>query len=248
MGYGQQPVVRELRVVLPRLPAEISPLRVLHFADPHLRGAPRENALLLGALLAKPADLIACTGDLFYSRTTPAAVALAFLKRLRRESSPRFGLHLVCGNNDDPKAMGVLAENGFSVLINRSLPMPGAAAPWCLAGVDDPFTRRSNLAMTLNGVPDDAFKILLSHSPDVLYGAARFGVDLVLAGHTHGGQIRLPLIGALFTQSRISPQYAWGVHMLGKTVIHTTCGAGASFPPIRVNCPAEVVRLELVRG
>jgi hypothetical protein len=142
----------------------------------------------------------------------------------------------------------MLRRAHFSILTNAHKLIGDGLSSWYLVGVDDPRWHCDDLPAALAGVPDDAFKLLLAHSPDILPAAARHRVDLVLAGHTHGGQIRLPWLGPLVTRTRISRRYAWGLTTCGDTLCHTTSGAGCSFPPVRLDCPQEIVLLELVRG
>lgn len=248
LGFNQPIRLREFRVTLDRLPAAAEPLRVLLFSDIHLNGRPHHENMLLKLLRDTPADLVVFLGDALYDYDGNGAVALKFFTRLRRLIRPRFGLHLVRGNHDNRVAVRTLLDAGFSILLNSNIPMPGGSQPWYLVGVDDPRWKHDDLSAALSGVPHDAFKLLLAHSPDILPEADRFGIDLALAGHTHGGQIRLPWVGALVTRTKISQRYAWGLQTYGGTTIYTTCGAGSSFPPIRLNCPQEVVLLELVHG
>jgi len=86
--------------------------------------------------------------------------------------------------------------------------------------------------------------LLLSHAPDQLTWARRFDFDLMLAGHTHGGQIRLPLLGPIVSPSRLGTQYASGTFEREPTVLHVSRGT-SSFMPLRWNCPPELAVLEL---
>jgi predicted MPP superfamily phosphohydrolase len=90
-------------------------------------------------------------------------------------------------------------------------------------------------------------RILLSHSPDQLEWARRHDFDLVLAGHTHGGQIRFPLIGPIIAPSRFGGRYACGVFCEPPTLMHVSRGVSSMFP-VRLRCPPELAKLTLVRG
>lgn len=257
LGYNQKVTVKQVRLTLKRLPEVFSPLRILHFSDAHLLGEGPQQDHLLAVLSSHPADMIAFTGDVLHDHSRRGLVALEFFNRLSRLVQPRLGIHLVRGNHDNQEAVFMLLKAGYSLMLNRHRTMGDGSSSWHLIGVDDPRwspQRRPRrwqcheLGPTVSNLPPDTFKLVLSHSPDILPDAAAAGVDLVLAGHTHGGQIRFPLVGALVTRTNISQRYAWGLQSYNGTCCHTTSGAGCSFPPIRVNCPPEVVVLELVRG
>jgi len=248
LGFNQPIRVRRFAVPLAGLPEALSPFRVLHFSDTHLGGRPNQENRLLDVLSSVEADLLAFTGDALYSYETDGTVALRFFRRLAERVEPRFGLHLVRGNHDNRPAVARMRQAGFSVLVNESRLLQDGSPPVYLVGVDDPRWGFDDLQLALTRVPNDAFTMLLAHSPDVLPDAAKHGIDIALAGHTHGGQIRLPWVGALVTRTRIDQRYAWGLNRYGDTVSHTTCGTGCSFPPIRLLCPQEVVLLELTRA
>ncbi len=248
IGFNQGVRVREICVAMRRFPAGFSPLRILHVSDMHLNARKKQENRLLDLLSSTPADMIVCTGDTLYTYYTPARVGLAFFQRLAERVQPRLGMHVVRGNHDNPDFARLMMEAGFNVLLNRHVVLGEGEKRWYLVGVDDPRWHYDDLRLAAAGIPTDAFKMVLAHSPDILPIASSLGVDLVLAGHTHGGQVRLPFIGALVTRSHLARRYAWGLQTYHDTLCHTTCGAGSSFPPIRLSCPQEVVLLELVRG
>jgi len=124
-----------------------------------------------------------------------------------------------------------------------------------LAGVniDHGGNDRAVLSKLMQKAPPGAYSLLLYHSPDLIEAAAENGVNLYLAGHTHGGQIRLPFIGALITLSTYGRKYASGRHTLGPTTLYTSRGLGMEglhLPRARLLCPPEMVVIELgtVRG
>ena len=126
---------------------------------------------------------------------------------------------------------------GWEVLDVRGTPLAviGHEGPWFAAPTD------------LAGCPDDAFRLCLSHTPDNIAWARRLGIDLVLAGHVHGGQIRLPLLGSVFVPSRYSRQYDCGTFYRPPTVMHVSRGLAGQHP-LRFFCHPEVTRITLRRG
>ncbi|HKQ96336.1 MAG TPA: hypothetical protein VJV75_00530, partial [Candidatus Polarisedimenticolia bacterium] len=135
---------------------------------------------------------------------------------------------------------------GIAVLHNRSVSIaPDGASPLALAGIDDRHAGKPDLDAALGGVPPGAPVILLSHNPDVLFDAARHGVALVLSGHTHGGQVRIPGLPVLVRMSRY--RLDEGQYRTGSTVLVVSRGLGVTGLPIRLFCPPEAVLLTLRR-
>ncbi len=125
------------------------------------------------------------------------------------------------------------------------------AEPFCGPGPDpegwlDFALEREGISVAALGVPPQAFKVLLAHSPDMARPAADLGIDLVLAGHTHGGQVRLPLVGALYSQTFLGRRYAAGLFSFGTTKLYVNRGIGNAFVPFRFLCPPEVTVIHLL--
>ena len=149
------------------------------------------------------------------------------------------------GANDARRLRQVLAAAGVDVLTNEARPLYGGRLS--IAGVDDPATRRDDLGHTLANVPDAACCVLLAHGPDIVL---RAGADarrrgLILAGHTHGGQIRLPVVGALLTESAGPRRLAMGLHVVRGVPLVVWRGVGYSGLDLRIGCPPEVALLTL---
>jgi Predicted phosphohydrolases len=198
------------RLVAPRLPEALEGLRVLLLADPHIaRWGRREDLLMqhLGALPEAP-DLIIWGGDYIYQRDgMDDALRLAERVRALFPTVPAFG---VLGNAEHKLnrtrrarfAANLEGKAGIVLLNNRQAPLTLRDETITIAGVDDPYYGHDDLAEALAPVPPcRRFTLLLAHSPQIVARAARAGVDVMLSGHTHGGQIRLPLVGALKTQN-----------------------------------------------
>ena len=134
-----------------------------------------------------------------------------------------------------------LEEMGIRMLLNECERIERRGAHIYLAGIDDAhFYRADNIEKAASGIPTDAFSILLSHTPEIYRQAAHADFNLLLCGHTHGGQICLPG-GIPITLDSVLPRHmgagAWTYHdMLG----YTTAGAGSSIVPVRFNCPPEI--------
>ncbi|MDZ7413856.1 MAG: metallophosphoesterase [candidate division KSB1 bacterium] len=127
------------------------------------------------------------------------------------------------------------------------------AAPSCHSGPDpegwlDFALEREGIRAAAHGIPHEAFTLLLAHSPDMVRPAEDLGIDLVLAGHTHGGQVRLPLVGALYTQTLLGRRYAAGLFSFGTTKLYVNRGIGNAFVPFRFLCRPEITVIHLLPG
>jgi predicted MPP superfamily phosphohydrolase len=129
-------------------------------------------------------------------------------------------------------------------LRNRSVAFARAGVRLWFAGTDDVLEGHANLQLTLEGIPPEEPVILLAHEPDFAVHAARFPVDLQLSGHSHGGQIRLPLLGAPVLPP-LARRYPWGLHRIGGLTLYTNVGIGTIALPVRFLCPPEITLITL---
>ena len=240
-------------IVLPRLPRHLDGLRVLHLSDLHLHPG-SELALQVPALIADESYDLACyTGDFINIDADIPAVA-TLLARMPR-GAPAYA---VLGNhdyvpfgrdrgaNDVRRLRGVLTDAGLTVLTNEARQVHTERGNGLyVAGVDDPATRRDDLAGAMSGVPEDACALVLAHSPDVVLRMGARRPDLILAGHTHGGQIRLPRVGALLTLSALPKPLAMGLGAYAGVPLFVSRGIGYSTLNLRVGTPSEVALLTL---
>lgn len=243
--------VTEWHVPLPRLPAALNGLRLAHLSDIHLcQSLPYDylaSAVELSGQLGATAVLL--TGDIL---SAPPGLLEQFAEVFSRPKAPR-GKYAVLGNHDfyhhrTESVCDFLAETGWQVLRNQSLPLPGTEEQVWLVGVDDPVTSRDDLPAALEGVPEPVVRVVLTHTPDLIEPAAAAGVDLMLAGHTHGGQVVLPFLGPPVVPSMYGSKYAWGLFDHGGTRMVVSRGVGMIPPRVRFNCPPEIGLLTLYRG
>ncbi len=256
---------------LPVLAEGSRPLRVLHVSDLHLTPRQHSKQRWVAELAALEPDLVVNTGDnLAHPRSVPAAVA-ALGPLLERPGLFVFGSNDYFGPTFKNPARylvrskrrtqgeplpwrdlrAALLERGWADLTHARLNLDVAGVTVAAAGVDDPhlrLDRYDRIAGRPASEPD--LRLGLTHSPEprVLDGFAADGYDLVLAGHTHGGQLRVPGVGALVTncgvdRSRARGTSRWGAH----TWLHVSAGLGTSpFAPVRFACPPEASLLTLV--
>lgn len=246
------PVVREAEVALPGWPAGTPPLRAVLISDLHVAGPdmpPERLARIVARIAALRPDLVLIAGDLISDKRTATRrytlrEAVAPLAALR----PRLGTFAVLGNHDhwrdSRQAHFELTRIGVHVLDNEAV----SVGPLALGGLDDAYTGRADPQRTLaamRAIP--GARLLLSHSPDP-FATLPPEVGLMLAGHTHCGQIRLPLIGAVSTMSDYGERYACGViREEGKTLI-VSAGLGTSILPLRLGAPPDLWLVTLGPG
>ncbi len=250
-----------LELFAPRLPVEFDGYTIVQVSDLHMRQMGRREKLLEALLRGlPPADLVAVTGDLVH---TPAGT-LPFLE-MAKAFNAKDGVFAVWGNSEHkngvrPYALArTLGENGITPLMNAHVVIARRGAQIVLAGVDDPVNDKDDIAGALRGASPDLFTLLLMHSPDPIAEAVLRGVDVVLSGHTHGGQVRLPWYGALYTHSLLGRRMSDGYYSRGRlrravgirpgrTQLYVTRGIGISGLALRFLTRPELTILTLRRG
>lgn len=232
--------VTSREVYLKRLPSEFDGFRILHLSDLHLDLDRSFTATLCKSLQDCNYDICVITGDFRNYTVGDPGPALAELKLVMEVlPQPVYG---VLGNHDSIESVPELEELGVRMLLNEHTLIVRENAILCLAGVDDPNIYQTHrLDRALKGVPKGTAIVLLSHSPQIHLEAAGAGVDLVLAGHLHGGQICLPG-GHILLRNDMSPRKLWrGSWKEGNTLGYTSRGTGACGVPLRFFSPPEAV-------
>jgi uncharacterized protein len=234
------------RIWLSDLAEEFRGFRILQLSDiHHSLFVPLDQVAAVVELSNKlKPDLVALTGDFVsYSRSSIEPVA-EILGGLRARS----GVVAVLGNHDfrvgADAVERALRRQRIQVLRNRHRLLNRSGAKLYLAGVDD-YGYGANLGQAMRGIPEGAATILLAHNPRLVTAAACRGIGLVLSGHTHGGQVNLPLLGTVYGRSPEQMRFKIGWDRLGATQIYVSRGIGTIVLPLRWRCPAEVPLLEL---
>ncbi|MDW8366078.1 MAG: metallophosphoesterase [Abditibacteriales bacterium] len=240
--------VTRLEVYLKRLPPAFDGFKILHLTDLHTQRWGWRERFVTDWVARQSADIVAVTGDVMVYPFQGADVT-----RLMVSLNHRLPVWFVLGNHDvreNPHLPDLLQEwraQGIRILRNSHERLERNGAAIYLIGVDDPHLWMDDLKKALRGVPADACKILLAHSADIWEEAVRSGVDLILSGHTHGGQVRLPLLGALIANTRKIPRaYAAGLFDLtDHTQLFVNRGLGHSTLPLRFLCRPQVAIVTL---
>jgi len=236
--------LEKIDINLKRLPKKLNNFRVVHLSDIHHSPFTSLEHIARAVKISnrlKP-DMVVLTGDYVSHETEYIAPAAAVLGELKSE----FGTFACLGNHDhwtdaDSVTRHLRLEK-INVLINQGFRFEARGVSFWLAGVDDHMVGKTDLPGALHGSFPDEMKLLLAHNPIILRQAARYDVDLVLSGHTHGGQVKIRERG-----KRILPQRKLtnGLHRRKDTQIYITRGIGTVVLPIRYQCPPEISLIEL---
>jgi len=247
-----------LGLELPALPRELDGLTLLFLTDLHIsRIGRRERGLQRLLHRVPPVDLLLLGGDTARDeRGMRAAV------QVLSPISARYGAFAVLGNAEHKhnaptdRLIGILGEAGFCVLVNASRVLSVRSLHFAVAGVDDPYEQFDDPKAALSGVPPETPTILIAHSPEVIAHLPCPGPDLILAGHTHGGQIRFPWMPAIYTHNvrgidldcglfppDVLNRYRTSAGL--RSFMYLSRGVGASVMPARLFCPPEAVLITL---
>jgi predicted MPP superfamily phosphohydrolase len=242
--------IQEKQLPIPRLSSQHAGLRIAHLSDLHMCGRITKayfEHVVEHVNQCEP-DIVAITGDLVERNACLDWIPDTF-GRLRAAG----GVYYVLGNHDkhvhEEQLHAMLQDSGLIYVGGTWRQATVRGTPVVLAGNELPWYPP---AADLSDCPshDGAglpIRIVLAHSPDQFAWARRHDVDLILAGHNHGGQVNLPLLGAVLAPSRHGVRYAAGAFRAAKTVMHVSRGT-ACLTPVRYNCPAEIAILVLQGG
>jgi len=265
--------VDSLEIAIADLPPHLEGTRLVQLSDFHYDGVRLSDTLLDEAIAASnrlEPDLIFLTGDFVTRDTQPVHRLVRHLKHLET----RAGIYAVLGNHDNhyphsiSEITAALTQIGIRVLCNEIVYPLGSEL--AIVGFPDLFSKKFYPESVMKSIPETLPRIVLSHNPDTAALLQPWRVDLQLSGHTHGGQIVLPLIGALpgFLQKirrklhrrlrwlipfrsgclKIFKHWEWasGLHPVGDNTLYVNRGLGTYFPG-RLNCPPELTFITLTR-
>jgi predicted MPP superfamily phosphohydrolase len=255
-GFLREPFqldITRLTIVSPRLPAGFDGLKIVQLSDLHLHHISRAYRTAIDVIRRERPHLVVITGDLV-DRPEQTVACIAFLSELRAVAG--VPVVVVPGNWDHrafPTKRSIAAwykrlqaETRIRVLANQNVVLRRHGDRMWLVGTDDPYFGHADLDASFKGVPDTAFALVLTHAPEAFEELAqRPAARLVLAGHTHGGQVRLPFIGAVRVPSRYGTRFARGLFKLGDTLFYVNAGMGMSHLPIRFLCRPELTFITL---
>lgn len=226
-------------VVLPHLPAAFDGLTLLHLSDLHLDMDEAYPVALIERLQQVQYDICVMTGDFRAKTHGDFAAALAALAKVRPHL--KGPVYASLGNHDSIRMAPGIEALGINLLLNEAVVIERDGARIYLAGIDDPhYYQLDNFEKAAANIPTEAVAILLSHSPESYRHAAHANFDLVLSGHTHGGQICLPGGIPLMTNAKCPRNFCRGAWRYHDMQGYTSTGSGSSVVGVRFNCPPEI--------
>jgi predicted MPP superfamily phosphohydrolase len=244
--------VHRLKIV--GLPDELVGLKIAHLSDshigPYITVGDFEN--IIEKISSHKPDLVAMTGDIADDLTV-----LESTNNIVNNLNPRYGVHASIGNHEYyrgfKRVLSIYEKSPFPLLLNQASRVNINGVDVTIGGIDDPVSLKREkpeffmdvIDRTFDGSSSDSFKIMLSHRPKGLNYASEVGVNLVLAGHTHGGQVGL--LGRSVFEPMMPDVYLWGTYRRKNTTLYTSSGMG-HWMPFRLGCPAEAPILVLERA
>lgn len=238
--------LRHNRFIIPNLPECFEGYTILQVSDPHLDMAPDFPQVLIEAVRNVNYDLCVLTGDYRANTFGPYDAAIDGLRQVRAHLNGN--VLGILGNHDSIRMVTGMESLGIRMLLNEHVVIERGADRLYLAGIDDPhYYRADNFEKAADTIPADEVSILLAHTPEVYRHAAHAGFNVMLCGHTHGGQICLPGGIPLTCNASCPRRYCsgqWKYHQLSG---YTSSGSGTCVVDIRINCPPEVTLHHLHR-
>ena len=242
------PVVEYIDISIPDLPSALEGFRIVQISDIHYYPITTLQLVDQAVQMANELepDLILLTGDYVWHEVEAIFDLMPSLSRL----NARYGVYANLGNHDLWTDVNVVTqafrEIGMPLLVNQGLPISLGSDSLYLASLDDGWSGKPDLSAAMLNRPDSAPTILMMHEPDL---ADKYSKDprinLQLSGHSHGGQIRFPFVGALI-YPYLSWKYPIGLYNINGMWLYTNRGLGTTNIPLRVNCAPEITELTLL--
>jgi predicted MPP superfamily phosphohydrolase len=228
------------------LPQAFDAYQILFMSDLHLDGLDGLAGRVERLIDPLETDLCILGGDFRMEMSGPSGEALSRMAQVTHSIHAKDGIYAILGNHDCLEMIPALEGQGIRVLLNEARPVDRSGSRIWIAGCDDPHHYRCHdLDQAFSEIPPNAFSIFVAHSQEIYREAEGFGAQLYLCGHTHGGQIRIPKIGPVFTHSRAPRRLGYGPWHYGAMAGYTSSGVGVSGVPVRFLTTGEVVHLTL---
>ncbi len=240
-------VTRDVEIPVQGLDPKLDGFRIAHLSDLHIGTMTPESwgARWAEAANARACDVAVVTGDMVSSGTEFYDDIARVVGRLTAKD----GVFVSMGNHDyfgdGEPLIERLRKTGASVLRNEGRVIERDGARLYLAAIDDTWTKRDDMARALADRPDGATAVLLAHDPERFPDAAERDVEVVLSGHTHGGQVAVPFLARRFSLSKIAHTYTLGLYKQGRSTLYVHPGLGTTGPPVRFGVAPAVVIVTL---
>lgn len=223
-----------------------NPVTIVHVTDLHLKSYSLRESEAVRQINSIRKDIIAMTGDFIED-----AEGIRYLKTFLSELKNDVPIYAVLGNWDHwsgslQRLSSTLEDYNVKLLSNENVKETVGSSEFNIAGVDDPYTLQSDIHKALEDIEKGKPAILLAHSPQIIDEAASNKISLVLAGHTHGGQVNIPLIGPPFIPlPEQYKKYCSGQYRVEDTIMYVNRGIGTSIFNIRFLCPPEIAVIKI---
>ena len=245
-------VTRHATLTIDSWPSSLSNLKIALLSDIHAGGSyidERKLRLIVERTNQLQPDLILIAGDFISGGRSHHDMEPEVFAPLLKEFRAPLGVYAVLGNHDwwfdGQKVRRALEANGIKVLENEVAKLDTRGTSFWLVGLADLWTRPQRIGDAIANVPAGVPLIALTHNPDIFPELPQ-GVSLLLAGHTHGGQVRFPFIGSVVSVSRFGDRYVAGHIVENGRHLFVTTGIGTSIYPVRFNVPPEIVLLTII--
>ena len=247
-------IVRHVRIESSKL---TQPVRLLHISDFQARHIGSYEKRAIATMCSLTPDLVIHSGDLLQCPTARLGHELPELRKLLATLKPSMGKYNVYGDTDwRLNNAGITEVGGLTMLSNDEVTVTKDGVRVSILGLSHrtagarPASLRPLVEDWLSNTDSNDFCVLVGHAPDFILDVADLPADLCLAGHTHGGQVRIPFVGPILTLSSVPKRQARGYHEVGNTRINVSAGIGTEhaggMPPLRINCPPEITLIALV--
>ncbi|MCK5591145.1 MAG: metallophosphoesterase [Candidatus Pacebacteria bacterium] len=245
--------IEKINIEIENLPESFDGVKIVHLTDFHSQGFDKREKMVLEMVSQLDPDFVFITGDFVDRKTKDIDSVQEFWQELGDQYKGKIfgvlGNHEYRNKNTDIDSLKeTLEKSEITVLDNENQKIYKAEEYVYLVGVDDPHTGRADLEKALADTKGDVPKILLAHSPEIISDLENLReeeIDLVLAGHTHGGQIKIPFIRPFWVPTENRGKYASGLFEINNTYLYVNRGIGLSTFPIRFNCSPEIALIEL---
>lgn len=242
--------VEKLSLEIKDLPPSFESLKILHLSDIHFKKFGRKEKKILKILNELNPDFIFITGDIIDVRTKDFESCHKFLEELSRNYEAR--IFAVYGNHDHQNRNfnlfnDFLEKSKIEILNNQAKKIEKDGDFIYLIGVDDPHLEYDDIEQAMKGIEKNTPKILIAHSPEIFRKIKEKDIDLVLVGHTHGGQINIPPFSHLALPLRYDKKYKNGLFEENSTYLYVNRGIGETLLPIRINAFPEVALITLLK-
>jgi predicted MPP superfamily phosphohydrolase len=231
------------------LPTAFNRIKVLQISDLHIRSIPDQGDRLCKLLKNLECDLCVMTGDFHLGRFYLLDETVRITRKIIESIRAPLGIWGVLGNHDPIELVPELETMGCRMLVNESGIIHKNGSSFGLVGIDDShYFKLHDLDTATQSLPSGLFRLLLSHSPDTYEIAAKTGIDYMVCGHTHGGQVRLGSGLPVYANARCPRPLVSGKWQYGGLKGYTSKGVGSSAVPVRFFCRPEITIHQLFSG